>query len=68
MKPVVEEDGNDEICEAHARKNQTGECAERPERHLELAFRLFCVLEGKHEANGGNDQSDSCQDAEDDEE
>ena len=47
MEPVVDEDGDNEVGEAHAREDESPQNSERPERHLEFALGFPRVLERK---------------------
>jgi hypothetical protein len=65
MEPVVDEDGDNKVGKAHARKDESPEGAERPERHLEFAFRFSRVLEREDKTQTGHKKADCSQYAED---
>jgi hypothetical protein len=44
---MVDEDGDQEVGPAHAGENESCQCHERPEGHLDLAILRLCVLDGK---------------------
>jgi hypothetical protein len=66
VKPVVEKDGDNKVGKAHARKDESPEGPERPERHLEFALGFFRVLERKDQAQSGHKKADGGQCAEND--
>jgi len=55
---MVDDNGDEEICEAHAGEHQSRERTERPERHLDLTFRLPRALDRKVQADARHDQRD----------
>ncbi len=64
---MVDEDGNDEVCETHAREHESSERSERPERHLELSLGVLGALERKDQADPRRNDADGGECAEYDE-
>ena len=61
MEPVVEQDGNDEVGETHAREAEPRQRSKRPESHLKLAFRFFCILHREGKTDGRDNEADACE-------
>ena len=64
---MIEENGDDKIRKGHSCENQSSQCAERPERHLEFAFRFLGVIHSEDKANRGNDNAEGAETSENDE-
>jgi hypothetical protein len=55
---MIEDNGDEEVCETHAREDQARERTERPKRHFDLTLRLPRALESEIEADGRDSQGD----------